>query len=154
LKARCGPAIFAELTTLPAHPIRDNKLNSFGTNNNLAKGIAMNTVPSIVLCTLAAAALLSACGSSNPPPTTVVSSEVVVPERVYGVIESIQLVQVVPPPAASGPVTGTPVAPTHSTYQIGVRLNQGGYQVFTQDDAGGLAVGQQVRIEHGIVRQS
>lgn len=114
----------------------------------------MNTVPSLVLCTLAAAALLGACGSSNPPPTTVVSSEVVVPERVYGVIESIQLVQVVPPPAASDPVTGAPVAPTHSTYQIGVRLNQGGYQVFTQDDAAGLAVGQQVRIDRGIVRQS
>ena len=116
----------------------------------------MNTVRPILYCTVAAAAfaaaMLSACGSSNPPPTTVVTSQVVVPEVQLGVVESIQLVQVVPPAAATSDVTGTPVTPPHSTYQIGVRLNQGGYQVFTQDDAADLRIGEQVRIHHGIVR--
>jgi len=110
----------------------------------------MNTVRSVLFCSLAAA-LLAACGS-NPSQPTVVTTQVVVPERQLGVIESIQLVQVVPPPAAAGPVTGTPVATAHSTYQIGVRLNQGGYQVFTQDEGSDLRVGEQVRIDHGMVR--
>ncbi len=119
----------------------------------------MNTVRSTLFCSLAATALaatlLSACGSSNPQPSaTVVSSQVVVPDSMFGVVESIQLVQVVPPPASSGDVAGTPAAPSHSTYQIGVRLNQGGYQVFTQDDASDLRVGQQVRIDHGIVHHA
>jgi hypothetical protein len=112
----------------------------------------MNTARSILFCSCAAA-LLCACSSNNPP-ATVVSSEIVVPETTYGVVESIQLVQVVPPPASSGTVAGTPVGPAHSTFQIGVRLNQGGYQVFTQDEAYGLQVGQQVRIDHGIVRHA
>ena len=111
----------------------------------------MNTVRPILLCSLAAAALLGGCGSSNPQPPTVVTSQVVVPDYQYGVVESIQLVQVVPPPAGAGTVAGTTVVPAHSTYQIGVRLNQGGYQVFTQDEGADLRVGEQVRIDHGMV---
>ena len=116
----------------------------------------MNTVRPVLFCSLAVAALLSACGTSNPEPptTTVVTTRVVVPDYQYGVIESIQLVQVVPPPAGSSDVAGTPVAPAHSTFQIGVRLNQGGYQVFTQDEGSELRVGEQDRIDHGIVRHA
>jgi hypothetical protein len=115
----------------------------------------MNTARSIMLC-CCAASLLAACSSYTPePPATIVSSTIVAspPQVIYGVVESIQLVQVVPPPIASSSVAGEPVASARSTYQIGVRLNQGGYQVFTQDDAAYLRVGQQVRIDHGIVRQ-
>jgi hypothetical protein len=111
----------------------------------------MNTVRSVLFCSLAAAASLAACGS-NPPQPTVVTTEVVVPDRQFGVIESIQLVQVVAPAAGAGSVVGTPVARAHSTYQIGVRLNQGGYQVFTQDEGYELRVGEQVRIDHGMIR--
>jgi hypothetical protein len=75
------------------------------------------------------------------------------PQVVYGVVESIQLVQVTPPPIASSNVSGVPVAPVRSTYQIGVRLSQGGFQVFTQEDGAYLRVGQQVRVDNGIVRQ-
>lgn len=112
----------------------------------------MTTIRCAALCgTLAVAALLSACGSPNPQPVAVTSTEVVYHDVIYGVVESIQLVQVVPPPAGAGTVAGTPVAPAHSTYQIGVRLNQGGYQVFTQDDAAELHVGEPVRVDHGVV---
>lgn len=124
----------------------------FFGNNNLAKGIAMKTVRPVLLCSLAAAALLAACGSNPPEHTVITTTQVVVPDRQFGVIESIQLVQVVAPPAGAGDVAGTPVAPAHSTYQIGVRLNQGGYQVFTQDEGAELRVGEQVRIDHGMVR--
>ena len=116
----------------------------------------MNTVQTILICGSAAAltSLLSACSSySTAPPAPIVSSTIVSPEATYGVVESIQLVQVVPPPIASSNVAGEPVAPARSTYQIGVRLNQGGFQVFTQDEGADLRVGQQVRIDHGIVRQ-
>lgn len=132
---------------------RGGTLSSFssGTANNLSKGIAMITDRSILFCTVAAAALLGACSSTYTQPT-VVTTPVAVPETQFGVVESIQMVQVVPPPAGSTDVAGTPVPPAHSTYQIGVRLNQGGYQVFTQDEAGNLRIGEQVRIDHGIVR--
>jgi hypothetical protein len=116
----------------------------------------MNTARTILLSSTAAAltALLSACSSYSPePPAPVVSSTIVTSEATYGVVESIQLVQVVPPPMASSNVSGEPIASTRSTYQIGVRLNHGGYQVFTQEDGAYLHVGQQVRIEHGMVRQ-
>jgi hypothetical protein len=127
----------------------------FGADNDLTKGIAMIAIRSVLVCSVIASSLLGACGSSNPnPPATIVTSEVVVPDTMYGVVESIQLVQVVPPAAGAGTVTGTPVAPVHSTYQIGVRLNQGGYQVFTQDDAVDFQIGQQVRVDHGIVHHA
>lgn len=118
----------------------------------------MNTDRIILLggFAVAAATLLGGCSSySPPPPAPVISSTIVTPpEATYGVVESIQLVQVVPPPIASSNVAGEPVAPSpaRNTYQIGVRLNQGGYQVFTQDEGADFRVGQQVRIEHGIVR--
>jgi|GEM_PF-2659656 len=117
----------------------------------------MNTVRSILLCSSAVAltSLLGGCSSYSPEPAPVVSSTIVTaPAATFGVVESIQLVQVVAPPVAASNVSGVPVAPAHSTYQIGVRLNQGGYQVFTQDDGAYLHVGQQVRIENGFVRQS
>lgn len=116
------------------------------------KGIAMNTVRSILPCAAALAVLLGACSASGTTQPTVMTTPAAVPEAQFGVVESIQMVQVMPPPAASSDIAGTPPPPAHSTYQIGVRLNQGGYQVFTQDEAGNLRVGEQVRIDHGIVR--
>lgn len=38
-------------------------------------------------------------------------------------------------------------AQTHNVYQIGVRLNNGAYQTFTQDSVADLRVGSRVRIE-------
>lgn len=112
----------------------------------------MNTVRFILTCS-SAALLLSACSSTYyPEPTTTVTRETVVPDSMFGVVESIQLVQVVSPPVSSNGVAGVPVSPARSTYQVGVRLNQGGYQVFTQEDVADLHVGEQVRIDHGIVR--
>jgi len=94
---------------------------------------------------------LGACAGTYTTPDTV-RGQVAVPDTQYGVVESIQLGQVVPPAAASSDLAATPVAPSHSIFQIGVRLNQGGYQVYTQDEASGLRVGEQVRIDHGFVR--
>ena len=111
----------------------------------------MNTSHPLLLC-CCVALLLSACGSSPPQQTTtVVTTETTTTGSIFGVIESIQLVQAVSPTQNIDSASGVPVAPAHTTYQISVRLNQGGHQVFTQDSGGDLRVGQQVRIDNGIV---
>ncbi|MBB5201088.1 glycine zipper 2TM domain-containing protein [Glaciimonas immobilis] len=37
--------------------------------------------------------------------------------------------------------------PTHDMYRIGVRLDNGGYQTYTQDSVGDLRTGNRVRID-------
>lgn len=111
----------------------------------------MNTIRTALVCGLAAS-LLSACGSTTYPSTTY-TTVTTVHEATYGVVESVQLVQVVPPPGGAAAVApdGSPV---HPAYQIGVRLAQGGYQIFTQDNGWELRVGDQVRIDNGRVHRA
>ena len=58
--------------------------------------------------------------------------------------------------AAGGAAVGNEIqkrrnADAADSYQIRVRLSEGGYQTFTQDAIGTLRVGDRVRIENGVV---
>jgi outer membrane lipoprotein SlyB len=54
-----------------------------------------------------------------------------------------------------GAVVGTQVEQRNrqggTAYQIGVRLDNGGYQTYTQDSVGDLNIGNRVRVDNGRV---
>ena len=129
----------------------------------------MKTNRIIIGSALAASTFLAGCAAPGYPPAA--SSPYPAPAgqqgyyTSYGVVDSIQVVNTAGGNngigagtvigALAGGILGNQVEQRNrqggTAYQIGVRLDNGTYQTFTQESVGDMNIGNRVRVENGRV---